>query len=314
MAIIKKNYVAPYFHPTSLIPLATTPPPKVASLKFHISPGNPNDDEPYDFEFVEIDFVSYQSDADERSAATQYFLEVVNQDTGVVKRYVQYVNKPPFTYWQRSIEPALDPVASILDTGVTGEVVPEGIVNGLVYVTPFNDYEQGKTSKFFMPMKDLQFITTTNINRNPTNLILAKYWHLFSKTPEELENRPKQMHIYIGVSVSDVQLDIEKLGQPEYKYNTIGSSETVNNEMFRWVIQDHSMQKVTKDSVVDMTPEEIVYLRLIINSFSDIYRENINHRALNKGGPLMFKIASENPRDHDDSIIIYVMKGQRWEV
>ncbi|MCD6397185.1 MAG: hypothetical protein J7L71_06565 [Spirochaetaceae bacterium] len=314
MTIIKKDYTAPYFHPTSLIPQATTPPPKVEALKFRIAPTNPNDSEPFDFEFVEIDFVSYEGNVKKRSEATQYFLEVVNQDTGIVKRYVQYVDQRPYTYWQRSVEPSLDPEALLLGLGVTDAVAPEGIVNGLVYVTPFNDYKQGKTSKFFLPMKDLLFIPTSSINMNPTNLILAKYWHLFSKTPEELKNRPKQMHIYIGVPVSDVQLDIEELGQPEYQYNTIGSSTTINDEMFRWVIQDHSMQKVSKDGVVDMTAEEIIYLRLIIDSFGDMYRQNINHRGLGKGESLIFKIAVENPRDHDDSIIIYIMKGQRWEV
>lgn len=309
------KYKAPYGVPKSLVPVATTPPAKVVALKFHILPGNPNDTDDMGFDFIEFTFVSYDDETALRSPPSEYFIEVFNLETEITKAYVQYVGEPPYIYWQRARENFLDSYNS--DTPEDErhfKEVDEGVVNGRLCVTPYNEVGQGVSSKFIMPMKNLEFITTTSITTNPTNLILAKFWHLFSKTPDRVKNRPKQMHIYIDVPVEDVILDIEKLNEDEYQYSTIGSSRVTNSEMFRWVIEDDSMKKVTSDNIDDMSLEEIEFIRRIIDSFNDVYRQSINKQDLGQGDPHVFKVAVENPRDHKDSIIIYLMKGQRWEI
>lgn len=290
------------------LPKATTPPPKVISLKFRPAPVNHNDRDVFSFDRVNLGFTYATSDKANRSFADQFHIEIHDLENQVVKSYMQNAFAPVYPYWQRAFE---EKTAEFEDVDID-----DSIVNARVTITPINSKGQGKRSTFIMPMRDLLLITPEDAQRNPVSLVLAKYWHLFSEAPEEVHNRPKQMHIYIGSSNEDILLDKEELNDTKWRYNTIGNFKEVNQEMFRWVIQDEDVYtKLDKtDEFIPMTTEEIEFIEYLTDSFNDKYISYIANQGLTPIDTFVFKIAVENPRDHNDSIIIYLMKETRWHM
>jgi len=194
------------------------------------------------------------------------------------------------------------------------EVEPdEGQVNARVTITPLNDTGKGKRSTFLMPTKDMNYLPQSQTLNN-TVFVLANYWHLFSERPEEVLNRPKQMHIYLDVSDDDIKLDKELLAGDDYRFTAKGDYRIINDEMYRWSINKDSFKILSQEGFREMIPEEIIFIRHLINSFNDIFRRFITSRGIGQGTPVVFKLAAMNPKDHKDSIIIYLMKGKRWEI
>jgi hypothetical protein len=294
-----------------IIKKMTTPPPKVVALGFHVAGSNAQDSEVIGFDTIVLNFSYSEQDRAERSSASQFMISISDLDTGVVKSYFIKAFVFPYYYWQRAQE--------LKASNFSDENIDDAIVNARVTITPINDEGKGNRSTFLMPMKNLYNIGIYDMEKNPTTLILAKYWNLFSLTPGDIYNRPKVMHIYLNVSQDDIIRDKNMLNQEEYRYNTIGTYLETNQEMFRWVIQDEdqgtSYTRLNQNDIfVDMTQKEIKYIKLILNSFNDIYRERVLAVGAQGSDPVVFKVSTENPRDHNDSIIIYVMKGTRWEI
>lgn len=296
------------YAPTPVVKQATTPPPKVVALKFHVAPSSPLDGDIMNFEFIELGFGYQESDKDGRSAASAFRIDIQDLDTDITKSYIQYAFNTPYYYWQRSVDNITD--GQITDTEAAG-----GIVNARVTVTPVNDKSTGLRSTFILPLKDMDYITKDSWVTNPTTHVLAKYWHLYSMTPEEVYNRPKVMHIYMDTPREDILLDKEELNDTKWRYNTYGDYQEVNQEMFRWVIEDDNVfTKLVYDEFITMQSEEIEFIEYLLESINDRYRRYVANSGLEPSDPVVFKIAVENPRDHDDSIIIYIMKGSRWQI
>ena len=292
------------YMPRPVIPKATTKPPKIIDLKFRDSTKYINDDEYFGFDTVEISFAFIQGEMDSSSAPKMYHFNIVNLDTGESKGYIMRADDRPYLYWQKASTVEPDEISR----------VDNGIVNARVYITPINDFGNGPTSSFFMPMKGLDFISRWSLNTNPAHLILSKYWHLFSVNPTDKYNRPKVMHIYLDVSEEDIRIDKEKLFQERFAVNCIGDWQQVNQELYRWFIGDTNKKLDENDNFVELTEEENEFISLLIDSINDRYRAYLNHFNIKYGEPHRYKIAVMNPMDHEDSIIIYLMKGQRWEM
>ena len=284
--------------------LYTSVPSKIQGLNFKVVPSSPFDDDYLDFEFIELKFIKVGSD---KSEAEMYLIEIKDLDTGIVKKYTQSITDKPYYYWQRTSE-------YISEQEYITEPVPNGIVNARVFITPINSYGSGPRSSFIVPLKDMNYITKETSNINPTSLILAKYWHLFSKNPDEIYNRPKVMHIYLDVDKNDILLDKAMFFDNEYRFDTIGTYEETNQEMFRWLVSDDYYKLDENDNFNLMLDEEKDFINNLIQSFLDLYRRDLSESGKASGDPHRFKISVENPADHSDSIIIYVLEGQRWQI
>lgn len=293
------------------LPTATTPPPKVMALKFHTAWVHPNDSDVFDFDTVLLDFVYAAIDKENRSNADQFHIRIRDLDTNVVKSYMQNSFEYPYQFWQRSVEKRANADADDPEAEVDG-----AIVNARVTITPVNHKGVGKRSTFLLPLKDLAFINPATSEKNPTSLILAKFWHLYSKTPEDIYNRPKQIHIYVDVDDEIIVADKARQNEDDYRYNTIGNYKEVNQEMYRWTIKDREVYQKLDDTDVfqDMSEEEKEFMDRLVQSVFDQYNFTNASRAKRVSDPDIFKIAVENPRDHSDSIIIYIMKGTSWEL
>jgi len=301
-----------FYTPTEVTESATSLPPRVLDLGFKVLNGSANDADVFNFDTVGLTFTYSEEENEFRSRATHFLIQTTDMDTGTNQGYIQYANRRPYKYWQRTVERE--------DTSQFDELLYPGTVNGRVYITPINGLGQGDKTSFILPFKNLSFIGLSARNANPTALVLAKYWHLYSKTPNCKVNRPKVMHIYMDVSIDDVLLDKAMLNEDEYGYTSIGDWKVTNQEMFRWLIQNNNIyQRLDSfDNLIDMSQEEIEFMNHLIDSFNSFYREHMfNNPFDDEGNPTIntvFKIAVENPRDHNDSIIIYIMKGERWRV
>jgi hypothetical protein len=303
--MLSKEFKIENYVPRPYIPVANTNPPQIIDLKFRGVTDYINDGLYYGFDTVEISFAFLQGDMDSRSAPTMYHFDIEDLETGIRKGYLMKANDRPYIYWQKASTVEPEEI----------EEVENGIVNARIYITPINDFGKGPTSSFLMPMKNLKFISRWTLNLNPAHLILSKYWHLFSVNPEEKFNRPKTIHIYMDVADELILLDKEKLSQDDYAVNCIGNWKEVNNQLFRWVIGEESNRKLDpSNNFIEMTEEENTFISLLLDSINDRYYTYLNSAGIRYGEPHVFKIAVMNPRDHDDSIIIYLMKGKRWEM
>ncbi len=300
---IQNTYV-----PTPVITGDTTLPPKVIQLKFHTAYSNPNDDDIVDFDFIVLDLIYSKQDKADRSPALQFLIRVENLSNNVSKNYIQYANDIPYQYWQRTTEKVLN---EFDDTPIEN-----GVVNARVTITPINEKGQGKGSTFILPMFDLKYIVGHTSMQNPTLNILAKFWHLYSMTSEDVYNRPTNMHIYIDVPDEDIILDKELLMHDDYRYNALGDFKEINQEMFRWVIQDSNKwtRLNASNEFIDMTDDERKFITYILDSIKGIQRKYLTDNNKSGSDPFRLKVAVENPRDKTDSIVLYIMKGQRWEM
>jgi len=290
----------------SIIPKATTLPSKIHSLKFKIVPSNPFDDDYQGFEFIGLKFIT-DAKALISSNPDRYLIEIKDLDTDIVKKYIQPADDPIYYYWQRSSE-------YIPEGDILSEPIPNGIVNGRVFITPINDLGSGPRNSFILPLNKMNYISNATSTNNRTSLVLAKFWHLFSPAPEVEYNRPKQMHIYLDVDEDVIINDKLMLGTYPYRFGTVGDYQTTNQNMYRWLVKKNEYLRLNENNeFVEMTFEEIEFIKLTINSFLDLYRRHVSENG-GQGEPTVFKIAFENPRDHNDSIIIYLMKGKSWEL
>jgi len=294
------------FLPQPVIPKAFTLPPQIIDLNFKLAATNINDGWDYGFDTVEISFVFDTNEMGNSSSPKMYYLDISDfENVENRKGYVIMADQKPYRYWQRLIE---------AEPGME-DTINGGIVNGRLKITPINDMGAGPTSSFLMPMKNLNFIDRFIINENPATLILAKYWHLFSLTPEEIFNRPKVMHIYLDVPKEDVLFDKALLNNEAFAVNMIGNWKETNQQMYRWIINENENLKLNENNkFIQFTEEETEFIDLLLDSINDIYRSYLNSNGLSYGEPNVFKIAVINPRNHNDSIIIYLMKGKRWEI
>jgi len=282
--------------PTPFNKISTTPPPKILDLKFQPASGYSDDGDIMNFDFIELNFLIGKVDKSVRSASQQYLIESRDLETGDFRSYIQDARNKPYILWQQTLE------------NISG-------INAKIKITPINDFSSGKSSIFFLPLKNMNYIENANINRNPTTLVLAKFWHLFSPVSDEIINRSKIMYIYLDTNPDDVLLDKQLLNNNDWNQTTLGHWRIRNQLTYRWILYENTFQKLNEyNSLIDMTEEEIIFIRNILNSFNDIYMQYININQIDIGEGHIFKISVENPRDHLDSIIIYVMKGTRWQI
>ena len=299
-----------YYAPTLASSNVTTLPPRIIDLKLHVFPSSPGDLAYFQFDYIIMQFV-YGSDANELNPPSQFFIESKDLETGKTRGYVMNADQLPYQYWQRSIE---DKNLDIIQGKIDPLPLGKSVFNARVRITPLNAKGKGFSSIFFIPSENLLFIENVNQELNPASLVLGKFWDLFSVTPEERYNRPKQMHIYLNVSDDDIKKDKELLGTDDYKYTALGDSKQINQQMFRWSVSESFTKLNQYDEFVDMSPREIEFINYLMDAINDVIFADTSFRGLGFNDPAVFKIAVENPRDHDDSIIIYVMRNTRWKM
>jgi len=288
---------------------ATTFPPKIIDLKFKPLNNHYNDGDETLFDFIELTFVYDADDKDSRSDADQFLIETYDIEAKEYKGYIQNAREIPYTYWQRSIE-----VIAEFEEAI-GNNIEGGITSAKVRITPINDKGFGKRSIFFLPLKNMNYISDMMFLNNPAMLVLSKFWHLYSPTPDIIKNRPKYMYVYIDVPPDDVYLDKQFLSGNEWDRTLIGNWNDTNQNTYRWILYEGDHLKIDEnDALLEMTSEEIEFIRHLLNSINDILREYLNLNKIDQGEQYIFKVAIKNPLDHKDSIVLYLMRGKRWEI
>jgi hypothetical protein len=287
----------------------TTYPPKVVDLKFRAAPYIPTDGDAMTFDFIELFFVNAKIDSDSRSEADQYFIEIKDLDNNFFKAYVQNAFANPYILWQRSFEIASD-YGEFVDAEIEG-----GIVNAKIRLTPVNTFGEGKKSIFFLPLKDLKYSPKYNQSSSPTTLIISKYWDLYSPDPYNIYERPKYIYIYVDIDPEIALLDKIAKNDDKWKYTTLGYWKNVNQKTYRWILYNKKYYKIDEnDNILFMSDIEIEYITNLIRSFNESYYAYLNENSIKLQDVHQFKIATENPADHQDSIIIYLMKGLKWRI
>jgi hypothetical protein len=288
---------------------ATTLPPKVVDLKFRPAPGYYNDGDVMQFDFIELNFGYISADVDSRSEPKQFFIQIQNLDTGEVKGFIQDAADMPYLLWQRTLEKYSE------NEEYTDIEIKNGVVNGKIKITPINDKGRGSSSVFFLPLNKLNYIGKMQHNTNPSSLVLSKFWHLYSLNPDNPINRPKTMYIYIDTDLETIISDKEKLFNDEWARTSPGDWKQTNQETFRWALYEGDFLRLDHlDTFQIMSEEEKSFLKYLIDSFNDIHMHYLNDNGIGQGAEYIFKIAVQNPMDHKDSIVIYIMRGKSWEI
>ncbi len=298
------------YPPTPQVQQSVTAPPKAYDMKFYSEYVDPEDDFNWNPEKILFSFTFGEEDAEARSPAYEFLIEIENLDTGVVKSFVQLADVSVYRFWQRQAE-----VYTLSPDNPEDEIdlLEESIVNSRIIVTPINDFGDGLKSTFILPFRDLTWTRSKDNVAEGTFSVMNTNWHLFSEDPDNRINRPKTMYIYLDVDESDIELDRLKLNREEYSYDSLTDYKTINNATYRWSVSGLDYRKLSKDGWGDMNQEEKEFIVDLVQTMLPYYRNYITKEALLTDDDVVFKMAIENPDDNRDSIIIYLMKGTRWK-
>ncbi len=277
---------------------AWTNPPKVYDMKFYSEYVDPDNDAYFDQEKILFSFTMSQPEVDVSSKPSIFHIEILDLATNTAESFVQDYGEPNYRFWQRQAEQDRD--------------TTEFIINSRITVTPINDFGEGNKSTFLLPFKDL--VWTRSKENQDIFSVLNTNWEMFSETPEERLNRPKLMFIYLGVPEADIEADREMLSQPEWYFDSLSYSTEINDATYRWSIDDTGHRKLSAAGWTDSTQEEQTFITKLIQTMLPFYRKYLNDYSLTQDSNHIFKVAVENPRDNRDTVIIYMMKGQKWEI
>ncbi len=295
------------YPPRPNLSAATTTPPKVYDLKFYSEYMDPEDDFHWNQDKILFSFTFDEEESETKSPAYEFLISMTDLDTGVKKCFVQKADTDIYRFWQRQAEAYTE---SPLDETI--DISASSIVNSKITVIPINDFGEGKESVFFLPFKDLVWTRAKSNSSEGTFNILKKYWHLYSEEPEKRLNRPKVLYIYLDTPPEDIEEDVIKLSSEEYSYETLSNYKNINQKTFRYSVSGDEFLYLTDSGWLEMTKERKEFVTDLIQTMLPAYRDFITGAELNMAEPNMFKMAVENPRDNRDTVIIYLIKGQRW--
>ncbi len=291
---------------------ATTLPPKIFDIKYYSEYTDPNDSWYQLVENILFSFTFDQKDQEgpeSKSPAYEFLIEIENLNTGVVKNFIQLFDAPYYRFWQRQAEVYTEsPMGSEID------LATESVVNSRITVRPINDYGYGITSTFILPFKDLVWTRSKTNQEEGTFSILNSNWGLFSDTPEDRNNRPKIMYIYLDVPEEVIDIDRKRLSTPKWAFDSLTDSTEINNATYRWSVSGTDYRKLSNTGWRDMDSEEQQFIIDLIQTMLPEYRTYMTDYQLAADESMIFKMAVENPRDNRDTIIIYLMKGKPWEL
>ncbi len=278
------------------VKLSNTNPPQIRDMRYYYEYSDPEDDRYWVPERVLFSFTFDTQDNDERSVANQFLIGIINLENPTeVNSFVQLYDKSYYRFWQKLDEPTED----------------NNIINSRIIVTPINDFGNGLRSTFILPFKDLTWLRTRELQS--TLAVLDKNWSLFSETPEDRKDRPKVMYIYLDVPNQDIEEDRTLLSTEKWIFNSLGNYQNANDRTYRWSVSD-TFQKLSINGWMENTQDEQTFITDILQTLLPTYRDYMTEKGIKVDDNFRFKVAIENPRDNRDTIIIYVMKGQRWEV
>jgi len=305
-----QKYKLEGYVPNPYVKTQITLPPKIADLKFWVDPNTYKDFYALPVSPIQLRFV-FGPSSKERSAATEFHLNLENVDTGEVKHYVIYADEMPFRLWEKYEE------AYTNYTNGSGEInveeIPNSIVNARVIITPMNAAGLGPNSVFFIPSKGLVKIDSWMQNKYPVTDLLRQHSHLLF--PEEKKLNPKVMYIYLNTPDYVIERDKEELFQSKWWRTTpFNNWEDINNATIRWQINDNNINKKLTSTWEEQTEEEIEFLNLLIKTLKPLYMEDLTQRKIDFSQPHIFKCGVPNPFDDKDTFVIYIMKEASWQI
>jgi hypothetical protein len=293
-----------------------TTPPKVLEMKWWLEPEILKDHYISPISPICMSFVFNKKDALERTPAKQYHIEIQNIDTGEKKYFLMDADKKPYNLWEKYQE-AYTNLANDDGNPIELEEIPNSKINARLIITPLNTYGSGKNSIFIIPSKNLYSINIFMINDYPTNVILLNNWHYFMPEPNNERIQPKYMFIYLNQDKAEIEKDADDFLDNKWITTTPYKNwEEINLKTYRWLINNNNeYHKYNKDvGWKSLELEEINFIDDIMKSFKDIYRQFLTDNSLEFNDPHIFKLCIPNPKDEKDSIIIYVIKGTRWQI
>ncbi len=277
---------------------ADTTPPKIYDMKYYLEYIDPEDDAYWNPEKILFSFTFSGADSDKRAAASQFHVEIQDLETGKIESFIQLYNKPYYRFWQRQAQQQQEDTSKF-------------IINSRVTITPMNDFGEGKKSTFLLPLRDL--VQTRSKENNEIFSILNSNWSLFSETPDDRENRPKIMYIYLGVDDATIEADRTKLSTTDWQFDSLTSSSDINDRTYRWSV-DSTHRKLSQNGWNDSTQAEQTFITDLIQSMLPDYREYLTRKGLSPDENYIFKMGIENPKDNRDTIVIYLLKGTEWKI
>jgi len=312
--------------PTPYVQKSRTPPPAAYDFKFIPIDINKINDI-FGQDNIKFSFTFKKSETQSLYPAYEFLIDAVdldyvnedgeNKPSEYLKSFVQKAEKPIYIFWDRGAEsnkliyvqnPAMTRILPITNYGE----------NMRIYVTPINDYGRGKTTTFLFPLKNLFFVLSGDTYNNPY-VILSHYWHLFSETPEDRKNRPKVMYMYLNVEKEIVENDRTLLSLPMYQFTSLTDYKYINDHTYRWLINQSGYFKLSFDGWTESTEEEQEFIYEFLQSLISLYHDNLENYNLSSEEQRItrqsvLKVGIENPRDPDDTIIIYFMEGTSWQM
>ena len=292
--------------PTPLVKSADTLPAKIVDMKISAAAVDPIDMIGSNGENVKIS-LTYSEMGLEQTLPTSFLLSLGDLDTGIWTNSVIDAKKGTYKFWTEYVRK----FSEILEDGRSPSDIDLG--NYRVVLTPMNDLGKGPNSTFLVPLKDTVIDFTEGAKCIYKNDTLALNWHLFSETPEERKNRPKTMHIYLDVPKEDIESDKALLNEDEWKYTSVGDWQITNSKMFRWLLNEEEW-KLTEAGWTNLSTEESKFISDLLKDVRSEFMHQMALKGIMFGDPFIFKTLIENPTDKEDTILLYIMKGCRWQL
>ena len=305
--------------PNKVIKKDFTKPPKIIDFRFWDRSVDPYDDDGLDSEFLFWRPIFNKNDALTRNWAKYIFCELQDFDSDEIRNFTVDFLTRPFKLWTRANEEyEIIPEHSNDIITPAPEVIADyaeiGLKNYRITLTPFNQMGEGNSSTFLLPLKNLNYHTFITPN-DRAQKIIGNNFDLLFEDPQNISTRSKFIHIYFDVPLDDISQDKELMNSYEYRYTSLSDYKIINSLQYRWALfSDGSSYKLDKLGWKTMPDRDKSFIKDLLRAIGPDYRSFIAKTGVAYNEPHIFKLLIKHPFDWQDSLILYIMKGQRWNL
>ena len=260
---------------------------------------------------IKITFLFNDLDLIDRSVPDRFKVRVRNMETGFEKTLIT----------QNNIE------------------IPMTELNGdtEIFVTSINSFGSSPESKFILPLTDIIFLDADSNGA----ITIKNNLSTIKRTRDDFGIKPRWILFYRNVSFQDIQDDFTLLTSvnPNSQTGSISSEDKFLNQEFygeirqdEALVMDHQFDTFDPEDDFGFNPEGLYYMKYsatgwifqpaseiaFIEEFKEAIIEQyinfLSKKGLTRESNVVLKFILTHPDKNQDSIILYLMEGTRWQL
>lgn len=190
---------------------------------------------------------------------------------------------------------------------------------------------------FFLPVSDIIILRPNS----DAGITIKKSLDVINRTKDEFKERPRWLMLFRNLTFQDIQDDFNSFIDPDFTYNQDGLEESTvkfNREEMRAEVESTDAlcmdlafnqfnpeddfglnssvyyMKYSANGWIYQDADEVQFIETFKDNIANEYQNYMSKNGLDLTNPVILKFILEHPERSEDSIIIYLMEGLRWQL